>query len=75
MAHPLWIQVTGAIYHAMARGTASQGIFRDERDYGRFFDGVQTTVDKHRTKIRFQLIAVTLEVPLPLVRQLGFRIR
>ena len=30
----------------MSRGNARQTIFRDERDYGRFIDGLETTVDK-----------------------------
>ena len=30
----------------MARGNARQAIFRDERDYGRFVDGLEATVDK-----------------------------
>ncbi len=30
----------------MARGNARQAIFRDERDYGRFLDGLEATVDK-----------------------------
>jgi len=46
MARPLRVQFAGAIYHAMARGNARQRIFRDDRDYGRFFEGMETTVDK-----------------------------
>ena len=46
MARPLRIQFPGAIYHAMARGNARQQIFRDDRDYGRFLEGLETTVDK-----------------------------
>jgi hypothetical protein len=30
----------------MSRGNARQKIFRDERDYGRFLEGLETTVDK-----------------------------
>jgi putative transposase len=46
MARPLRIQFAGAIYHAMSRGNARQKIFRDERDYRRFLEGLETTVEK-----------------------------
>jgi len=39
-------QFPGAIYHAMSRGNARQKIFLDERDYGRFVEGLEATVDK-----------------------------
>ena len=46
MARPLRIQFPGAIYHTMARGNRRQKIFRDQRDYERFLQGLETTVDK-----------------------------
>jgi REP element-mobilizing transposase RayT len=46
MGRPLRIQFPGAIYHAVARGNRRQKIFRDERDYGRLLEGLETTVDK-----------------------------
>lgn len=46
MARPLRIQFAGAIYHVMSRGNARQKIFRDDRDYGRFLEGLETIVDK-----------------------------
>ncbi len=51
MARALRIQFPGAIYHAMARGNARQKIFRDERDYGRFLEGLEATFDKFRFEI------------------------
>ena len=51
MARPLRIEFAGAIYHAMSRGNARQKIFRDERDYGRFFEGLEATVDKFRFEV------------------------
>ncbi len=46
MGRPLRIQFPGAIYHAIARGNRRQKIFRDQRDYGRLIEGLETTVDK-----------------------------
>jgi len=46
MARPLRIQFDGAIYHAMSRGNGRRKIFRDERDYRRFLEGLETTVEK-----------------------------
>ena len=46
MARPLRVQFPGAIYHAMSRGNGRQKIFRNERDYGRFLEGLEATVDK-----------------------------
>ena len=46
MARPLRIQFAGAVYHAMARGNARQRIFRDQRDYRRFLEGLEATVEK-----------------------------
>lgn len=46
MARPLRIEFAGAIYHAMSRGNARQRVFRDDRDYGRFVEGLETTVDR-----------------------------
>jgi len=51
MARVLRIQFPGAIYHVMARGNARQSIFRDERDYGRFLEGLEATVDKFRFEV------------------------
>ena len=46
MARPLRIQYAGAIYHAIARGNARKPIFRVDRDYQRFLEGMEATVDK-----------------------------
>ena len=46
VAGPLGIPLPGAIYDDMARGKARQRIFHDHRDYGRFLEGLETTVDK-----------------------------
>ena len=46
MARPLRIEYAGAIYHVMSRGNARQKVFFDERDYGRFLEGLEATVDK-----------------------------
>ena len=46
MARPLRVEFPGATYHAMPRGNVRQRVFRDERDYGRFLDGLEATVDK-----------------------------
>ena len=46
MARPLRIEYAGAIYHAMSRGNARQNVFRDRRDYERFFKGLEATVEK-----------------------------
>ena len=46
MGRPLRTQFPGAIYDAIARGNRRQKIFRDERDYGRLIEGLETTVDK-----------------------------
>jgi REP element-mobilizing transposase RayT len=46
MARPLRIEFAGAIYHVMTRGNARQKIFRDERDYQRMLEGLETTVVK-----------------------------
>jgi len=51
MARPLRIEFAGAIYHAMSRGNARQKIFRDERDYGRFLEGLAATIDKFRFEL------------------------
>ncbi len=35
----------------MSRGNARQKIFRDERDYGRFWKGWEATIDKFRFEL------------------------
>ena len=50
-ARALRIQFPGAIYHVMARGNARQKIFRDQRDYGRFLEGLEATFEKFRFEI------------------------
>ena len=45
MSWPLRIQFTGAVYHVMNRGTASQVTFVDEDDYQAFLN---TVAEAHR---------------------------
>jgi REP element-mobilizing transposase RayT len=63
MARPLRIQFSGAIYHATARGNARQRIFRDDRDYGRFLKGLETTVDKFSFEI-FSIVCMPNHIHL-----------
>ena len=35
----------------MSPGNARQKIFRDERDYGRFLEGLEATIDKFRFEL------------------------
>ncbi|MDC0935018.1 transposase [Pirellulales bacterium] len=51
MSRPLRIEYPGAIYHAMARGNRRQTIFRDSRDYRRFLDGLEATIEKFRFEL------------------------
>jgi len=51
MARPLRIEFPGAIYHVMSRGNARQEIFRDERDYGRFLEGIEAAVEKFHFEV------------------------
>jgi len=63
MARALRIQFPGAIYHVMARGNARQSIFRDERDYGRFLEGLEATVDKFRFEV-FSMVCLPNHIHL-----------
>ncbi|MBN1854122.1 MAG: transposase [Pirellulales bacterium] len=51
MGRPFRVEFPGAIYHAMARGNARHRIFREERDYQRFLEGIEATVDKFAFEI------------------------
>ena len=42
MARPLRIEFPGAIYHVMSRGNARQTVFRDDSDYQRLINGLET---------------------------------
>lgn len=44
MARPLRIEFPGAIYHVISRGNARQRIFRDDSDYERFLQGLESVV-------------------------------
>ncbi len=51
MARSLRIGFAGAIYQAMSRGNAWRKSFRGERDYGRFWERLEATIDKFRCEL------------------------
>jgi len=51
MARSLRIQFPGTIDHVMSRGDGRQKIFRGQRDYRRFLDGLEATVEKFEFEI------------------------
>lgn len=63
MARPLRIQYAGAIYHVMARGNGRQKIFREDRDYRRFLEGLEATVAKFRFEV-FSVVCMPNHVHL-----------
>jgi putative transposase len=46
MARPLRVEYPGAIYHVMSRGNGRQRVFRDERDFQRLLEGLESAVRK-----------------------------
>ena len=46
MARPLRVEYPGAIYHVMSRGNGRQRVFRDERDFRRLLEGLESAVRK-----------------------------
>lgn len=47
MARPLRIEYEGAVYHIVSRGNERQRIFRDSRDYKKFFHYLKTVHERY----------------------------
>src|SRR5215471_11089303 len=56
MARPLRLEVSGGLYHVMARGNERKAIFRDDVDRRRYLDRVA----HYREKFGFQFLAYCL---------------
>ena len=51
MARPLRIEYSGAYYHVINRGNASENIFIDERDREKFLEYLAKVVERFTTRI------------------------
>lgn len=56
MARPLRIEVSGGLYHVIARGNERKAIFRDDHDRARYLDRLA----HYREEFEFQLLAYCL---------------